>query len=217
MGGVMEKRKEILLGLLLAAIAVVMWRNLGGEDPAATAGSPRGRPSARVDLGSVRVFPVMWAALGSSRPAYDPSGRNVFQYGAIPIPTPPPLTAEEKAAIKAAQERAEQERLRAEQEAALRAAEEARRLQEMQASATPPPPPRPQPPPINVKFIGYLGPPESKIAVLHDGTDFIFARPGDEVGRGVRILEIGYESIKFGYTDERFKGETMTLPMSSTF
>ena len=216
MGGLMGKRKELLLGLLLVATAVVVWRNLGEEPATAPAGSRGGRPATRVDLNLVRVFPVMWAALSTPRPSYDPSGRNVFQYGAIPVPTPPPLTPEEQAAVRAAQERAELERLRAEQEAQQRAAEEAVRFAAQQAAATPPPPPRPQPPPVNLKFIGYLGPPEAKIAVLHDGADFIFARPGDEVAKGVTILEIGYESIKFGYVDPKFKGESLTLPMSST-
>jgi hypothetical protein len=216
MGGLMGQRKELLLGVLLVAIALVVWRNLGDDATVAPAGSHRGRPATRIDLNTVRVFPVMWAALSSPRPSYDPSGRNVFQYGVIPVPTPPPLTPAEQAAIRAAQEeaarRAEQERLRLEQEAQQRAVD----LAAQQAAATPPPPPRPQPPPVNLKFIGYLGPPEAKIAVLHDGADFIFARPGDKVSKGVTILEIGYESIKFGYVDPKFKGESLTLPMSGS-
>ena len=42
-------------------------------------------------------------------------------------------------------------------------------------------------------------------------------RQGEKVGGQFRILEIGYESIKFGYTDPKFKGETTTLPMSSSY
>ena len=62
-----------------------------------------------------------------------------------------------------------------------------------------------------------MGPSENKIAVLHDGNDLIFVRAGEKVGGQFKILEIGYESIKFGYTDPRFKGETTTLPMSSSY
>ena len=77
-------------------------------------------------------------------------------------------------------------------------------------------PPKPQPPPIPYRFIGYLGPPEGKIAVLHDGTDFLFVRQGEEIGQGIKVLEIGYESVKFGFTDPQFKGESRTIPMSSS-
>ena len=82
--------------------------------------------------------------------------------------------------------------------------------------AAPPRRQRRNPPPINYKFIGYVGPSENKIAVLHDGTDLIFVRQGEKIGGQFKILEIGYESIKFGYTDPRFRGETTTLPMSSS-
>jgi len=81
----------------------------------------------------------------------------------------------------------------------------------------PPPPPKPIPPPITYKFIGYVGPSENKIAILHDGTDILFVRQGEKVGGQFKILEIGYESIKFGYLDPKFKGETTTLPMSSSY
>ncbi|HXH28081.1 MAG TPA: hypothetical protein VNL37_03485, partial [Candidatus Polarisedimenticolia bacterium] len=88
---------------------------------------------------------------------------------------------------------------------------------QQQAQQPPPPPPRPQPPPVPYRFIGYVGPPEHKIAVLYDGTDFIFARRGEVVGEKFRILDIGYETIKVGFTDPQFKGETQTVPMSSSF
>jgi hypothetical protein len=68
---------------------------------------------------------------------------------------------------------------------------------------------------VTYKFIGYIGPPEGKMAILHDGKDVIFARQGDELGDAFRILEIGYESIKFGFTDRQFEGETEIIPMSS--
>lgn len=215
-----QKGKEILLGVLLLSIVVVVWRRLGSqEEPDVLAGR---RPAATrtTDLASLKVFPVDWAALGATRPSYDPNGRNIFQFGALPVPTPPPLTEAEKAAIKAAQEAAQ--RQAAEQAAALAKAQEAQAQaqkleQQRLANLPPPPPPRPQPPAINYKFIGYVGPPEHKIAVLHDGTDFLFVRKGDVVGKDFRVLEIGYESIKFGFTDPQFKGESQTIPMSSSY
>ncbi|MGH9797090.1 MAG: hypothetical protein ACRD5D_02920 [Candidatus Polarisedimenticolia bacterium] len=216
-----QRRKEIVLGVILVLMAVALWHNLGtapGTGGGSGAGAAGGRPA---DIGGLKVFPVEWASLTAPRPAYDPSGRNIFQFGATPPPPPPRLTPEEEALIRETQRKAEEERQR---QLALQrqAAEEAARLVAQQnplppVDLTPPPPPKPQPPPIAYKFIGYIGPPERKIAVLHDGADLLFVRQGEEVGKGFKILEIGYESIKFGYTDPLFKGETTTLPMSSSY
>ena len=215
-----ERQKEILLGAILVAIAFVLWQNLGGGQGTAGGAAPGG--GVRIDLpGYLKIMPkVDWAALSAPRPAYDPSGRNIFQFGAIPAPTPVPLTAQEQAAIRkaqedAARELARQQELLRQQQAATAA--QAQAQAEIQANLPPPEPPKPQPPAINYKFIGYVGPSENKIAVLHDGTDLIFVRQGEKIGGQFKILEIGYESIKFGYTDPRFKGETTTLPMSSSY
>jgi hypothetical protein len=217
---VKEKKREILLGVILVAIAAALWHNLGGGGTAGPAGPARTGAVARVKLEDIKLPSVNWAALSAPRPVYDPNGRNIFTWGAIPVPTPPPLTPQERAALEKVQREAEAARKAAEEaaqkaaaEAAAKAAEEQQRI----ASLPPPPPPKPQPPAINYKFIGYVGPSEHKIAVLHDGTDLIFVRQGEKVGDQFRILEIGYESIKFGYTDPRFKGETTTLPMSSSY
>ncbi len=214
-----DRKKEILLGVLLVGLVAVLWQHLGGE-PAGTRGPARRGGATRTDLASLKVFPVQWTSLSAPRPPYDPSGRNIFQFGAVAPPPPPPLTPAEQAAIREAQRLAEEQRLaaqRAAEEAAQRAAQEAARRAAEDASRPPPPPPKPVPPPINYKFIGYVGPPDHKIAVLTNGADLVFARQGDEVEKGIRILEIGYESIKFGYTDPKFRGESQTLPMSSSY
>jgi type IV secretory pathway VirB10-like protein len=213
------RQKELLLGVLLFGLVAVLWQQLGGE-PAGTGGTARRGAATRTDLASLKVFPVQWASLSAPRPPYDPSGRNIFQFGAVAPPPPPPLTAAEQAAIREAQRLAEEQRLaaqRAAEDAARRAAEDAAQRAAEDANRPPPPPPKPMPPPINFKFIGYVGPPDHKIAVLTNGTDLVFARQGDEVDKGVRILEIGYESIKFGFTDPKFRGESQTLPMSSSY
>jgi len=215
------KRKELILGMLLVAIAVALWQNLGGGGAAGPGGPGRpGGPVARVKLEDIRLPGVNWAALTAPRPAYDPSGRNIFTWGAIPVPTPPPLTPEEKAAIEKARLEAEAARKAAEEAAAKAAKEAADKAAEEQAriaSLPPPPPPKPVPPVITYKFIGYVGPSENKIAILYDGTDTIFVRQGEKLAGQFKIMEIGYESIKFGYTDPKFKGETTTLPMSSSY
>jgi len=175
---------------------------------------------ARVKLEDIRLPGVNWAALSAPRPAYDPSGRNIFTWGAIPVPTPPPLTSEELKALEKARLEAEAARKAAEEAAAKAAKEAADKAAEEQvgiASLPPPPPPKPVPPVITYKFIGYVGPSENKIAILYDGTDTIFVRQGEKLAGQFKIMEIGYESIKFGYTDPKFKGETTTLPMSSSY
>jgi len=214
-----QRRREMTLGGVLVVLAVLLWQQLSRTPPGSAAGlgAPGGR---QADLSGLKVFDVPWAALDGDRPGYDPSGRNIFQFGVIPPPPPPKLSPQEQAAIKEAQRKAEEERqrqleLQRQQEAQRQ--QEVQRQQEIQANLPPPPPPKPQPPAITYKFIGYIGPPEAKIAVLHDGTDMVFARQGEVVGKGFKILEIGYESIKFGYTDAQFKGESTTLPMSSAY
>lgn len=214
-----QRRREMTLGGVLVVLAILLWIQMDRAPAGRSTGlsAPGGRPA---DLSGLKIFNVPWAALDADRPGYDPSGRNIFQFGVIPPPPPPKLTPQEQAAIAEAQRRAEEERQRQielqRQQEAQRQQETQRQL-EIQASLPPPPPPKPQPPPIAYKFIGYIGPPEAKIAVLHDGTDMVFARQGEVIGKGFRILEIGYESIKFGYTDAQFKGETTTLPMSSAY
>jgi hypothetical protein len=220
----LEKRKEVVLGLLFVVLLGVLWNTFSGGAVTGASGSP-GLPgrAAHPDLAGMKLFQVDWEALAAPRPAYDPNGRNIFQFGVIPPPPPPELTPAEKAAIKKAQEEAAKERerqqkLMAEQQAA---AQEKARQDAIEAASRPapppPPPPKPQPPAIIYKFIGYFGPPDQKIAVLHDGTDMLFVRKGDELPKGVKVLEIGYESIKFGFTDPQFRDESRTLPMSSSY
>ena len=216
-----ERQKEIVLGLILCATAFFLWRNLSDDGTGGVAGAGRGAGAGgRLDLAALKLYPVDWASLTAPRPGYDPSGRNIFQFGYVPPPTPPPMSDAEKAALAEMQRKADEERKRQQEAAEANAREVARQIQEAaaaQANLPPPQPPKPQPPPIPYKFIGYFGPPEQKIAILHDGTDMIMVRQGDKVGNDFKVLEIGYESIKFGYTSPQFKGETSTLPMSSSY
>jgi len=219
------KRKELVLGVLVILLAAVAWRTLSGEGmlvPGIGAAATPGRT--KVDLAPLKIFPVDWASLDAPRPAYDPNGRNIFQYGVIVPPPPPPLTAAEKAAIakaqaeakKAAEAQAEANRLAAER-AAVDAAAAADRERIAAANRPPTPPPPPEPPPIPYKFIGYIGPVNAKMAVLYDGTDTIFVKSGERLPKGIKVLEIGYESIKFGFTEPQFKDQSRTLPMSSSY
>ena len=220
LAGWKQRRREMALGGVLVVLAVLLWQRLSSPTAAGRPGAARPGGGKPADISSLKIFDVPWPALEGDRPGYDPSGRNIFQFGVIPPPPPQVLSAEEQAAIRKAQEDAEKAR-QAALEAQRKAQEDAARVQQQQIEAQknlpPPPPPKPVPPPINYKFIGYIGPPEAKIAVLHDGVDMVFARRGEVIGEKFKILEIGYESIKFGYTDAQFKGETTTLPMSSAY
>ena len=222
MGSLSARRKELMLGALLLGLVVVLWENLG-EDAGGIGLSSQGSVVERhPDVAGLRVFPVQWEVLAASPPPYDPAGRNIFQFGRIKPPPPPKPTAEELAAIREAQRKAEEERrrqaelLQQQQLARQNAAEQQQAQQANQPPPPPPPPPKPKPPPINYRFIGYIGPAENKIAVLHDGTGLVFVHQNEEIGKGLRVLEIGYESIKFGFTDPQFEDETRTLPMSSS-
>jgi len=223
--GALAKRREVMLGLLLVLLAAALWKSLGGLTGGGSGGDPgmsgHGR---RPDVGGLKLYAIDWVSLDASRPAYDPNGRNIFQFGVLPPPPPPVLSKAEQEAIRIAQQKAAEERER-QQELLRQQQEEAARVQREQAEANrvaqanlpPPPPPKPQPPPITYKFIGYFGPMNAKVAVLYDGAETLFVRQGEELPKGVKVLDIGYESIKFGFTDPQFKDDSRTLPMSSSY
>src|SRR3989442_640683 len=155
MGMLKERKKELLLGALLIAIAVVVWQNLAGGGAPGTAAPEHGGCAPRLTLEVAKIFPVDWASMSAPRPTYDPNGRNIFTYGAIAVPTPPPLTPQERAAIEEAQRKAAEERARQEElarQAQAAAAAQAQAIAQAQANQPPPPPPTPHPPPINYKF-----------------------------------------------------------------
>lgn len=221
----LTKRREVVLGLLLVLLTAALWKNLGGLSGGG-GGGDAGVPGrgARPDIAGLKLYAIDWVALDAPRPSYDPNGRNIFQFGVIPPPPPPVLSPAEQAAIRKAQEAANAERER-QQELLRQQQEEAARRQQEQVEATriaqanlpPPPPPKPQPPAIGYKFIGYFGPANAKVAVLFDGAETLFVRQGEELPKGIKGLDIGYESIKFGFTDPQFKDESRTLPMSSSY
>jgi hypothetical protein len=223
----LAKRKELMLGMLVVLLGAAVWHTFfGGEGSPMRLGGPSLPPRAsRPDTGALKLFPIDWASLSTPRPSYDPNGRNIFQFGVIPPPPPPVLSKAEQEAIKKAQdaaaaERAKQEELVRQQQAVLAAQQQKAAEQAAQLARNPPPPPpppKPQPPQIPYKFIGYIGPADNKVAVLHDGTDILMVRRGEELPHGIKVLEIGYESIKFGFTDPQFKDESRTLPMSSSY
>jgi hypothetical protein len=66
-----------------------------------------------------------------------------------------------------------------------------------------PPPPAPLPP-IPLKFIGIVGLPQEKIAVLRDPAGHVdYGGEGAIIGGRYRVLRIGVESIELAYLDGR--------------
>jgi len=66
------------------------------------------------------------------------------------------------------------------------------------------PPPAPALAPIPLKFIGILGRPQEKIAVLRDPAGHVdYGSEGAIIGGRYRVLHIGEESIELAYLDGR--------------
>jgi hypothetical protein len=176
---VAKRRKEILLGALLAILAVVVYRVTAGSAPASRPPAPSNQRAAGAGAGKRTVQPeapvVHLDALEAERPAPDEAERNVFRFKPK-TPPPVPESARHPAPVAIAP-----------------------------APAGPPPGP-PPPPPITLKFIGIMEQPGTKlkIAVLSDGQGPpMFGSEGGTVAGRYRVLRIGVESIELSYLDGR--------------
>jgi hypothetical protein len=175
-----KHRNEIVLGVLLAVLAVVGYRTLNSQAPASKAAASSnqraGSAQARGKTGGGVAAPdVHLEALEAERPAPEESERNVFRFKPK-APPPPPSSARPTAPIQTAPS----------------------------ASAAPAGPP--PPPPITLKFIGVMEQPGTKvkIAVLSDGQGPpMFGTEGGTVAGRYRVLKIGVESIELSYLDGR--------------
>ena len=76
-------------------------------------------------------------------------------------------------------------------------------------------PATPQPPGIPLKFIGYLGPKDDRIAVFEDGKELYIAQAGEVVQEQFRVVEIRFETVVMGYTDEKWAGRTRELTLTA--
>ena len=202
-GNTRQRNLLIVLGLLLL---VVLWQyfgpGLGGGDeapPAATArrtgiddedggeeparrtggnGERRGaRPGDRVA--------VLRAAELDRVPPRLTIGRDPWRFvdpppppPPKPLPPPPPPSAEELRRM----------------EEARRRAEEAARLAAIEAA-------KPRPAEFTLKYLGYFGPPDKKIAVFTDGKTELSVQEGEVIDNKFIVAHIGYESV-----DIRFVG-----------
>jgi hypothetical protein len=175
-----ERRKQFLLGALLIALAVVVYRALAA--PAAAPGSPAAssatRPAAqaRNAPGGAGAPDVHLESLKIDRPKPVETERNLFRFRQK-APPPPPASAMRPTTPT------------------------------ITVPTIPAVPPGPPPPPaITLKFIGVVEPGggRPKQAVLSDGQGVpMFAPEGGIVAGRYRILRIGVESIELSYLDGR--------------
>ncbi len=225
-----KRRREFILGgALIVVVSAFLYTRAGSsaagagvDDSLFVTGPPKEVAVALSKLSSVKLPGVILERLDDEAIRYDPSQRNIFRYGNIP---PPPPTPEERARIEEARRAAdtarqtaiEQEKLRikqAEEAAALAAAQPPLDPSTgLPVGMTPPPPPKPVPPAITFRYSGYLGSEANKMAVLYIGDDMMMARRGDIVERQFKVLDIGYDWVKIGYTDPQFSDQSQKLRM----
>jgi hypothetical protein len=208
--------REIVLGLMLVVlVAYFLWPTVPGDAQDTVEGGGGGRAGAVV-LNS----PDVDLALLSMQPGeYRGGGRNLFDYGKI---QPPPPSAEE---LERLAREAEARRLREEEERRLQEEERERLRQEalrrqkelaeqrLNQASTPAAAAKPIPPTFPYKFIGVLGQAEERIAIFLDEKDFFMAQEGEDVKEDFRIVQIGYDTLRIGYTDPVFEGESEILQM----
>jgi len=179
-------REYFLVGVLIvAAGAVLFWR----DDRRLFGRSEEGRAAA-MELGDSPQ--VNWDRLVADPEAYDPGGRNLFQYY-----TPPPRPVERPAAPPVPRPQAPQRPV-----ASPTAAREASR------------PAAARPPTVSFRYLGFLGPKDDKIAVFEHGEELDLVRVGETFREDFRLVAFKYEGVVIGYVDERFKDQTTELRMS---
>jgi len=203
-----SRREGFLIAGLSAALAVWLWRAWDTEAPAAAAAAAK-RADAKKELALGAAPLVHMELLDRAVVKYDQAGRDLFKYSVRP-----PSWAQVKqmraaaaAAAKAQREAEEQARLVALQ----RQKEEAER--QVYLAAHPLPPPPPQPPAITFKFLGFVGPPNGRIAAFEENEATFVAKTGEIVKKEFRIDEIKYESVVISYVNPTFKGQVRELPL----
>ena len=225
-----KRRRELSLAGALLVVATVYFYNQSGGGSAAGAaqetvmvtGPPANVAKAMAKISSVKIPAVLLERLSDERVPYDPTQRNIFRFGNLP---PPPPSPEEVARIEAAKQAAEQARqaaIQAELDRQKQAAEEAERVKNLPpidpatglpVGVVPPPPPKPMPPAITLRYSGFLGAEQDKMAVLYSGDDMLLVRAGDVVEKQFRVLDIGYDWVKIGYVDPQFADQYQKLRM----
>lgn len=195
-------RRELTLGVMLT-IAVLGWLWYRSDDPFG-GGAVADELN---DLAQMAAAPVVRMDLLAARDVqFDQAGRDLFKYGTKP------LTAEDLAALEAqrrAREEAERRRLE-EAERRRKEAEARAAVEQAQPVARPRGPTVPR---IDLKYLGYLGPKDDRIAVFEDGEAVVLGRIGEVIKDDYRIIEIQYGSVVMGFTRPDLENKTQTLNM----
>src|SRR3989442_10363928 len=80
MGMLKERKKELLLGALLIAIAVVVWQNLAGGGAPGTAAPEHGGSAPRLNLQGAKNLPPDLGSLSAPPPTHQPHRRKTFTH-----------------------------------------------------------------------------------------------------------------------------------------
>ena len=194
--------REVALAVILT-VAVLGWIWFRPDDPF-RGGAAAGELT---DLAQMDAAPVVRMDLLAVRDVkFDEAGRDLFKYGKKPI------SAEELAALEAQRRAREEAERRAREEAERRRKEAESRTQEQQARAVARPR-GPTVPRIDLKYLGYLGPKDDRIAVFEDGDAVVLGRVGEVIKDDYRIVEIQYGSVVMGFTRPDLENKTQTLNM----
>ena len=163
------RRQSLLLAILLAVLAVALWRSIPARRDSGGAGGSRRTAAAAAAASGVQVLELRLADLERETGEFRP-GRDPFRYAEPERPAVP-----EPVAPSAAEIRARELLAAARAEAAEPAA--------------------PRPPAINVVYLGSFGPAERKIAVFSDEDTIYNASVGDVVSDKFILVQIGLESV----------------------
>ena len=204
----MNMREIALICILMVAIGFLAWWNLSSDKPGTAARGPLREPGAAA--GSAGQVPVLALNRRNEQPTMDEARmRNLFNY----TKSPEEYEQERLEAERAENLRQEAEKRRKEEQERLAKEAEERRKWEVEH---PKPPPPPQAPAANFKFLGYLGPPKDKLAVLSVGGpsgDVHIVRKGEVIDGKFKVLEIDFETLTLGFVDPKFSDQKRTFRM----
>jgi hypothetical protein len=204
----LSRREGLLAAGLSLALVVWLWSSWTAEEPAVA--EEKAKREAKKDIVLATAPRVHMDLLERSVVKYDQAGRDLFKYSVRPPSWEQvkQMRAAAAAAAKAQKEAEERARIAAEQ----RAKEEAARQAELALHPVPPPPP--QPPAITFKFLGFVGPPNGRIAAFEENDVTFVAKAGEVVKVQFRVDEIKYESVLISFVNPTFKGQVRELPLT---
>jgi hypothetical protein len=172
-----ERRKQILLVLLLVVAAGLGYRQFALTSPAGSPSSNQSRPAQTQARGgtapgaAVTAPEVHLEALSAERPTPSKNDRNLFRFKPKAPPPPPPMAERRATPVVPVPEQ----------------------------PAGPPPVP-----PITLKFLGTMNSEGKTIAVLSDGQGpAMYGVEGGTIAGRFRILRVGVESVEIAYLDGR--------------